>query len=85
MQIIADGGKISKTVQRDLMFIYDEFSEFVVIFVSNLIFSAVKNVFSFTENEFCRRRGCVTMRNYAETFYFCKRYNMAPDVLTQIS
>ena len=48
MQIIADGGKISKTVQRDLMFIYDEFSEFVVIFVSNLIFSAVKNVFSFT-------------------------------------
>ena len=48
MQIIADGGKISKTVQRDLRFIYDEFSEFVVIFVSNLIFSAVKNVFSFT-------------------------------------
>ena len=48
MQITADGGKISKTVQHDLMFIYDKFSEFVVIFVLNLIFSTVKNVFSFT-------------------------------------
>ena len=47
MQITADIGKISKTVQRDLMFIYDELSEFVVIFVSNVIFLAVKNV-SFT-------------------------------------
>ena len=48
MQITADVGKISKTVQRDFMFIFDEHSEFVVIFVLNLIFSAVKNVFSFT-------------------------------------
>ena len=32
----------------DLMFIYDERSEFVIIFVWNLIFSAVKNVVSFT-------------------------------------
>ena len=47
MQITADIGRISKTVQRDLMFIYDELSEFVVIFVSNFIFLAVKNV-SFT-------------------------------------
>ena len=44
MQITADIGKISNTVQRDLMFIYDELSEFVVIFVSNVIFLAVKNV-----------------------------------------
>ena len=48
MQITADVGKISKTVQHDLMFIYDELSEFVIIFVWNLIFSAVKNVVSFT-------------------------------------
>ena len=41
-------GKISKTVERDLRFIFDELSEFVVIFVSNLIFSAAKNVVSFT-------------------------------------
>ena len=47
MQITADVGKISKTVPRDLMFIYGEILEFVVIFVSNLIFSVVKNV-SFT-------------------------------------
>ena len=36
--------KISKTIQRDLMFIYDKLPEFVAIFVSNLIFLAVKNV-----------------------------------------
>ena len=68
MQITADAGKILKTVQCDLMFIFDELSEFVVIFVSNLVFSAVKNVASFTQNEFSRKRGCVTMRNYAEMF-----------------
>ena len=48
MQITADVDKISKTVTRDVMFIYDELSEFVVIFVSCLIFSDVENVFSFT-------------------------------------
>ena len=36
MQITADVGKISKTVPRDLMFIYDELSEFVVIFGSSI-------------------------------------------------
>ena len=48
MQITADVGKISKTIQRDTMFIYDELSEFVVVFVSNLIFSDLKNVVSLT-------------------------------------
>ena len=48
MQITAEIGKISKTVQRDLMFSFDELSEFVVIFVSTLIFLVVKNVISFT-------------------------------------
>ena len=43
-----DAGGISKTVEVDLMFIYDKPSEFVVISVSNLIFLAVKNVASFT-------------------------------------
>ena len=85
MQITADVGKISKTVQRDLMFIYDELSEFVVIFVSNLIFSAVKNVVSFKLNEFSRKRGRRTMRNYVETFYLYNGYNIAPEVLTKIS
>ena len=47
MQITADVGKISEIVPRDLMFIYGEILEFVGIFVSNLIFSVVKNV-SFT-------------------------------------
>ena len=65
MQITADVGKISKTVQRDLMFIFDGLLEFVVIFVLNLIFSAIKNVLSFTSNEFSRKRvvyHCVTMQ-----------------------
>ena len=52
MQITDDAGKNSKTFQRDLMFIFDELSEFVVIFVSNSTSSAVKNVVSFTQNEF---------------------------------
>ena len=47
MQITADASKISKTVLCDLMFIFDDLSEFVVIVVLNRIFSAVKNVFSF--------------------------------------
>ena len=47
MQITADVAEISKTIQGDLMLIFDELSEFVVIFVSNLIFAAVKNVVSF--------------------------------------
>ena len=48
MQITAEVGEISKTVQGDLMFIFDELSDFFAIFLSNLIFSAVKNVVSFT-------------------------------------
>ena len=47
MLITADVGKISKFVPGDLMFIFDELSEFLVIFMSNSIFFAVKNV-SFT-------------------------------------
>ena len=85
MQITDDAGKSSKTFQLDLMFIFDELSEFAVIFVSNLTLSAVKNVVSFTQNEFLRKLGFITMRNYAETFYLYKGYNMAPEVLTQIS
>ena len=64
MQITADASKILKTGQPDLMFIFDELSEFV----SNVVFSAVKNVVSFTQNEFLRKQGCVTIRNYAEMF-----------------
>ena len=47
MEITADLDKISKAVPHDLMFIFDELSEFFVIFLSNLIFLAVKNVVSF--------------------------------------
>ena len=47
MQITADVSKIWKTVQENLTFIFDELLEFVVIFMSKIIFSAVKNV-SFT-------------------------------------
>ena len=65
MQITADIGKISKTVPTDLGFTFDEVSEFVVFFVSNSKFLAVKNIVSFTQNKFLQKRDCVTMRNYA--------------------
>ena len=48
MQISSDVGKVSKTFQRDFMFIFDELSEYGTNFVPNLIFSAIKNVASFT-------------------------------------
>ena len=44
MQTTADVGKIWKNVEHNLMFIYGELLKFAVIFVSNLITSAVKNV-----------------------------------------
>ena len=47
MQITADISKISKTVQRDVTFIFDDLLEYV-IFVADLIFLAVENVFSLT-------------------------------------
>ena len=68
MQITAEISKISKTVQRDPTFIFDELSEDGIGFVSNSVLSAVKNVISFMWNEFSRKWGCVTMRDYAETF-----------------
>ena len=48
MQITADIGKIWKTVQRDLKFIFDELSEYDNSFVPNLIVLAKKKVISFT-------------------------------------
>ena len=48
MPITADVSKISKTVQRDLRFIFDDLSESDIILVSNLIFWPVENVVSFT-------------------------------------
>ena len=42
-----DVGKVSKTGQRDIKFIFDEHSDFFVFFMSNFIFSATENV-SFT-------------------------------------
>ena len=36
-QITADVGKITKTVQRDLTFIFDVISEYVIYFVSNAV------------------------------------------------
>ena len=57
-----------KTFQRNLIFIFDVTSELLFGFVSYLVFQAVENVVSFTKKRFYRKRGSVTMRNYAETF-----------------
>ena len=67
MQITADMNKIWKTIQRNLIFIFDVLLASTISFVSFLVPYAVENVVSFTENAFSRKRGCVTMRNYAET------------------
>ena len=37
MQITTDVGKIAKTVQRDLTFIFDVLSEYAIGFVSNAV------------------------------------------------
>ena len=63
----ADISKTRKTVRSDLAFIFDLLSELITGFVSLLVSLAVENVVSFTLNGFSRKRGCVTMRNYAET------------------
>ena len=67
MQINADIGNILKNVRVDLTFTFDVFSESRISFVSFLIFLAVEKV-SFTKTYFYRKRGSITMPNYAETF-----------------
>ena len=48
MQITVETSKISKTVQRDLTFIFYAPLEYVINFESNLVFLAVENVVSLT-------------------------------------
>ena len=48
MQITADMTKISKTVLRDLTFIFYVLLEYVINFKKKLVFLAVENVVSFT-------------------------------------
>ena len=48
MQITADVSKISKTVQRDLTFISNNFSQSVIDLVSIFVSYDVKNIVSFT-------------------------------------
>ena len=48
MQITADISKIWKTVQRDLIFIFDVLLGSAIGFVSLLVSEAVENVASFT-------------------------------------
>ena len=64
---LADISKTRKTFQSDLTFIFDLLSESLIGFVSLLASLVVGNVVSLTENSFSRKRGCVTMSNYAET------------------
>ena len=52
MQITAETGKISISVQSDLTFIYGVFSELRIGFVSFLVILALENVVSFTKTCF---------------------------------
>ena len=72
MEITSDISKISKTVQRDGMFIFDVLSKYGINFVSNSIFLATENVVSFTWL-FSKTR----LRNYAETFKTINGYKVA--------
>ena len=67
MQITADISEISKTVQGDVNFISSVLSESSINFAYLSIVLAKRNVFSFTWSDFYRKRGCITMHNYAGT------------------
>ena len=77
MQITADIRKMLKSVQSDLIFIYDAISELRISFVSFLVILALENVVSFTKRCFCRKRSSATMRNYEETFHANIGHNLA--------
>ena len=66
MQITADISKIWKTLQRDLIFIFDVLLRSTISFVSFLVPWCVENVVSLTRNGFFGKRGGVTMRKYVE-------------------
>ena len=76
MQVTSDIGKISKNVQGDSTFIFDELSESRIGFVSFLVFLAVENV-SFTKTCFYQKRGSITMPKYVETFLTNTGHNLA--------
>ena len=84
MQITADIRKISKTIQGEPIFIFNILWEYDINFVPNLIFWATENVVSFTLNDFSRKRGCITMRNYAETCRNISSYNSVYNVLIKL-
>ena len=84
MQISADISKIWKTVQCDLIFIFDALLGSAIGFVSFLVSQAVQKVVSFTKNRFYRKRGGVTMRNYAETCVGICSYNLVHDILVYL-
>ena len=69
MQITADIRKILKSVQSDLIFIYDAISELRISFVSFLVILALENVVSFTKTCFYQKGNSVIMRNYVEMFH----------------
>ena len=48
MEITAEVSKISKTVRRDLIFIFNLLSEYVIHFLPNAVCKALENVISFT-------------------------------------
>ena len=75
MQITAGISKTCKTVQHDLIFIFDAFLGSTTGFVSFLVPYAVENVICFTWNGFSRKQGGVTMRNYVETYKGIWDYN----------
>ena len=74
--LTADISKIWKTVQRDLIFIFDVLLGSAISFVLFLVPQAIENVVSFTLNGFSRKRGGVTMRNYKETCKGICGYNL---------
>ena len=84
MQITADISKIWKTVQCDLIFIFDVLLGSVISFVSFLVSLAVESVVSFTQNRFYRKRGGVTMCNYAETCQGICGYNLVYNILVYL-
>ena len=84
MQITAEVSQISKTVQRDLTFILNVYSQSSIHFTQFLIVLAKKNVVNFTLSDFYPKRDCVTMHNYAGRCKCICSYNLVYNILIQL-
>ena len=84
LQITTDVSKSSKSVQDDIAFVLNAFSETVNVFAQICLVLKIKSVVSFIKTLSYWKRGCLTTRNYVEFFQCNSTYNVVYKVFTQI-